>query len=298
MRILITGGAGFIGSHLIEHLVLQGHDLVIIDNLSTGKKENVPHSVEFYIEDCRNKEALKRISKGCEFVYHLASTVGVEKVLNNPSECIKNIVESTQEILSLGIPGMDFSTSEVYGKNTKILAEDTELVYSSKARWSYAASKLIGEWLAKESGWKTVRLFNIVGPRQNLGYVFSNFVNQAKNNKTISVYGTGTQVRTFTDVRDAVRIFDTLRTVDFDVVNVGGNHTTTVKQLAEIVITTLGSSSETISVPYDKAYSKSFEDVFEDCLVRIPDLTKLHSLVGSTAYTPLEQTIRDTASIG
>ncbi len=297
MKILITGGAGFIGSHLIQRLVTQRHEPVVLDNLSTGHKENVPNGIEFHVEDCRNVKALKNASKGCEFVYHLASTVGVEKVLGNPRECIENIIESTHAALSLGIPGMDFSTSEVYGKNTKILTEDSELVYSSKARWSYAASKLIGEWLVKSEGWKTVRLFNIVGPKQNLGYVFSNFVNRAANNETITVYGTGDQVRTFTDVRDAVNIFDTLRSVDFDVVNVGGTHTTTVKELANTVIGTLNSNSNVVSVPYSKAYAKGFEDVFEDCLVRIPDLTRLHALVGAYKYTPLENTIRDTAAV-
>lgn len=298
MKMLITGGAGFIGSHLIKHLMQHGHEPVVLDNLSTGHKENVPEGVELHIEDCRNVEALKRASTGCEFVYHLASTVGVEKVIENPRECIENIIESTHAVLSLGIPGMDFSTSEVYGKNTKMLSEDGELTYSSKARWSYAASKLIGEWLVMSEGWKTVRLFNIVGPRQNLGYVFSNFVKKAHNDETITVYGTGDQIRTFTDVRDAVSIFDTLRSVDFDVVNVGGTHTHTVRELASTVIRILNSNSNVITVPYSKAYTKGFEDVFEDCMVRIPDLTKLHGLIGSYNYTPLCQTILDTAYSG
>jgi UDP-glucose 4-epimerase len=294
---LITGGAGFIGSHLIEHLVLQGHEPVVLDNLSTGKKQNVPTDVELHVEDCRNVEALKRASKGCEFVYHLASTVGVERVLNDPRQCIENILDSTHAVLGLGIPGMDFSTSEVYGKNTKILTEDTDLVYSSKARWSYAAAKLIGEWLAKSEGWKTVRLFNIVGPRQSTGYVFSNFVSQAAAGKTITIYGTGSQVRTLTDVRDAVSIFEALRRSDFEVVNVGGTYTTTIAELANKVVSTLHSKSETVYVPYNKAYTKSFNDVFEDCLVRIPDLTKLKSLVGERQYTSLEKTIMDTAAV-
>jgi UDP-glucose 4-epimerase len=295
MRVLVTGGAGFIGSHLVETLMKSGHEPVLIDNLSTGKASNVPTTVKLYVEDCRNIEALKKVSKGCEFVYHLASTVGVEKVLGDPRECIENILDSTRSVLSLGIPGMDFSTSEVYGKNTEVLKEDGELIYSRKARWSYAASKLIGEWLAESAGWKTVRLFNIVGPRQNLGYVFSNFVNQAANGKPITVYGDGTQVRTLTDVRDAVSIFEKLRHLDFDVVNVGGSHTTTVRDLAETVVNTLGSTSAIESVPYNKAYAKGFEKVFEDCTVRVPSLLKLTSLVGEIKTTPLATTILDTA---
>jgi len=295
MKILVTGGAGFIGHHLVGHLLLQGHTPVVVDNLSTGKKENLFSDVEFHLLDCRDKNAMKKASLGCEFVYHLASTVGVEKVLNNPKECIENIIESTHSVLSLGIPGMDFSTSEVYGKNTSILSEENDLIYSSKARWSYATSKLIGEWLAKSAGWKTVRLFNIVGPRQILGYVFSNFVNRAINNEPLRVYGTGEQIRTFTDVRDAVVIFDLLRTPIFDVVNVGGVHTVSILAFAEKVKTTLNSSSSIVTVPYKKAYSKEFEGVFEDCFSRVPDLTKLHNLVGKYEYIPLEKTIKDTA---
>lgn len=293
MKILITGGAGFIGSHLVSRLLKTGHTPVVLDNLSTGYKENVPTEVTAYYEDCRDRGALKRASSGCEFVYHLASTVGVEKVLKSPQECIKNVIDSTQSVLSMGLPGMDFSTSEVYGKNTKILAEDSELVYSSKARWSYAVSKLAGEWLAKAAGWKTVRLFNIVGPNQVPGYVFSNFVGQSKRGETLRLYGTGTQVRTFLDVRDAVVILDILRDKEFDVVNVGGVYTLSVHDLAKLVIRTLSSSSDIEVVPYTKAYSESFGSIFEDCQSRIPDLSKLHSLIGKYQYRSLEETIKD-----
>jgi UDP-glucose 4-epimerase len=297
MKILITGGAGFIGSHLVLKLIEQGHDPVIIDNLSTGRQENVPEGVEAHFKDCRDSESLKQASKGCEFVYHLASTVGVEKVLNNPKECIENIIESTHSVLDLGIPGMDFSTSEVYGKNTGLLTESGDLVYSSKARWSYATSKLIGEWLSKSVGWKSIRLFNIVGPNQNRGYVFSNFVYQAVNNMPITVYDTGAQVRTFVDVRDTASILSSLRDKEFDVVNVGGIYTLSVREFANIVKSVLNSKSEIISVPYNKAYSKGFEDSFEDCPARMPDLTKLHSLVGDFKYLSFEKTIKDTAEL-
>jgi UDP-glucose 4-epimerase len=297
MRILITGGAGFIGSHLISKLMEQGHEPVILDNLSTGKLSNVPTGIEAYFKDCRDSESLKQASKGCEFIYHLASTVGVEKVLDNPRECIENIIESTHSVLSLGIPGIDFSTSEVYGKNTGLLTENGDLVYSGKARWSYATSKLIGEWLAKSAGWKTVRLFNIVGPNQNRGYVFSNFVYQAINDSPITVYDTGAQVRTFVDVRDTVSILASLKDKKFDVVNVGGVYTLSIREFANTVQTVLNSKSEIISVPYNKAYSKGFEDSFEDCPARIPDLTRLHSLVGDFKYLPFEKTIRDTAEL-
>lgn len=294
MKILITGGAGFIGSHLTKKLLRQGHTPVVLDNLSTGFRENVPPQVLSYFEDCRDTEALKRASIDCEFVYHLASTVGVEKVLKNPKECIKNVIESTQAVLNLGIPGMDFSTSEVYGKNPNVLSEDSDLVYSSKARWSYAVAKLAGEWLSQAEKWKTVRLFNIVGPNQSPGYVFSNFTKNARENKDLRVYGSGSQIRTFLDVRDAVDILCSLRDKDFDVVNVGGKHTMTMDCLASTVKHVLNSKSSIIRVSYKDAYSEGFEDSFEDCQARIPDLTKLHTLIGEYNYTPIERTIEDT----
>lgn len=293
MKILLTGGAGFIGSHLIEKL-LPTHEIVVIDDLSTGHLENIPAGVTFFQGDCRNQELLGQAAKGCDFVYHLASTVGVEKVLQDPRGCIKNVIESTQSVLNLGIPGMDFSTSEVYGKNPNVLSEDSDLIYSSRARWSYAVSKLVTEWLANASGWKTVRLFNIVGPRQSLGYVFSNFVRRARENKDLRIYGTGSQIRTFLDVRDAVDILSQLREKDFDVVNVGGKHTMTVESLAETVKRITQSKSRIIRVPYREAYSEGFEEIFEDCQARVPDLTRLHSLIGEYNYRPLEQTMEDT----
>lgn len=291
MKILVTGGAGFIGSHLVELLLEEGHEPIVIDDLSTGHLSNVPDNVPYLIGDCADAKELAKISKGCEFVYHLASTVGVDKVLSNPKECIENIVRSSQAVFGLGIPGMEFSTSEVYGKNTHILTEGEDLIYSSKTRWSYAASKLISEWLASAAGWKTVRLFNIVGPRQNLGYVFSNFVHQAGRGLPITVYGSGEQIRTFIDVRDTVKILEHLRTQEFDVVNVGAAHTLSMRELAKTIKRVTRSYSPIEIVPYDKAYKQGFDE----CPSRIPDLTKLHQMIGDMDHRPIEQTILATA---
>jgi UDP-glucose 4-epimerase len=290
VRILVTGGAGFIGSHLVERLISQGHEVVVLDDLSTGLKSNLSDEVEFWEADCRNPKAVRKAAYGCDYVYHLASTVGVIKVLTDPKDCIENIIKSTQSVLSLGLPGMDFSTSEVYGKNTNILREDSDLIYSNKSRWSYATSKLIGEWLAASAKWKTVRLFNIVGPRQIPGYVFSNFIQQARSGKDLTVYGTGEQVRTFIDVRDTVEILDILRDKQFDVVNVGAAHTLSMYELAKTIKRTLNSTSEIVHVPYIQAYP----DGFEECASRIPDLSKLRSLIGNYEYRAIEQTIQDT----
>lgn len=291
MKTLVTGGAGFIGSHLVEFLLEQGHEPIVIDDLSTGHAHNVPEGVRLLIGDCANIELLKKAAKGCEFIYHLASTVGVEKVLSDPKQCIENIIKSSQAVFGLGIPGMEFSTSEVYGKNTHILTESEDLIYSSKVRWSYAASKLISEWLAHTAGWKTVRLFNIVGPRQNLGYVFSNFVHQAGRGLPITVFGSGEQVRTFIDVRDTVKILGHLRTQEFDVVNVGASNTLSMRELAKTIKRVTHSHSPIQIIPYDKAYQQGFDE----CPSRIPDLTKLQQMVGEINHRPIEETILATA---
>ena len=292
MRILITGGAGFIGSHLAERLLAEGHYVHILDNFSSGKHENLAelNQATWECTDCRDTNALTRAAEGCDFIYHLAATVGVKRVLENPAACIENNLESLRSVLRLGIPGLFTSTSEVYGRTDSILREDSPLVYSSKRRWSYAASKLIGEWQSQQAGWKVVRLFNVVGPRQSSEYgaVLPTFIRQALNGEPLTVYGDGDQVRTFIDVRDCVEILDRLRDKTFEVVNVGGQHCRTIHGLAGEVLREFGSGTIR-TVPYHVAYP----DGFEECEHRVPDLSLLNWLLPTRSHTVFSKTISD-----
>jgi UDP-glucose 4-epimerase len=299
LKILITGGAGFIGSHLAERLLQEGHLVSILDKaleqpLSEGRShQNLSlcwHDLSFVRRTWRE---LKHHFGDHDFIYHLAATVGVKRVLEDPTDCIRNNVESLQSALSLGIPGMFTSTSEVYGLTDNLLREDSPMQYSSAPRWSYAASKLVGEWMAKQAGWKVVRLFNVVGPRQSSDYgaVLPKFVSQALTDSPITVYGDGRQVRTFTNVRDCAEILDQLREKSFDVVNVAGHRICDMNCLAQEVKTVLQSKSEIVHVPYDQAYGPGFEE----CASRVPCLEKLESLLPHRPASSFKKTIRDLA---
>jgi len=273
-----------VGSHLAEYLLASGHRVDVIDDLSGGKKENVPKEATFFFARCQDWMPYER---DYDFCYHLASTVGVSRVTDDPTKTILNIVDSTRKVLALGCKGIYFSTSEVYGKNTGVLDETSDCLISPKARWNYAAAKLCGEWMALQAGWKVVRLFNVIGPRQNLlyGAVFPNFISQAIENKPITVYGDGKQVRTFIDVRDCVEILDMLRDREFDVVNVGGLMKMTVLQLAEAIRMAVNSESEIRFVDYPMGSG------FEECRRRVADLNKLYSLIGRFKYRSFEDTV-------
>lgn len=289
MRILVTGGAGFIGSHLCGLLARNGHRVASID-----RKPHSGASIDVIQADLRDGFTPElRQSHNVEFCYHLASTVGVKNVLADPKEAIENIIESTRAVLSLGIPGMYFSTSEVYGRNTEDLSESSEIRLSSKVRWSYAGAKLICEWLALEAGWKVVRPFNVVGPRQNMAYgaVLPNFVGQWLKREPLKVYGTGEQVRTFIDVEDFVKIVDELREKDFDVLNVGGVHKLRIRDLAHKVNWTLGEDCGIEYVPYCEVFPSGFEE----CTRRVPDLTELYNVIGRREHKPLSETIVELA---
>lgn len=284
MKILLTGGAGFIGSHLAEYLLASGHEVDVVDDLSAGKKANVPGGATFFFARCQD---LTPYWREYDFVYHLASTVGVSRVTSDPAKCIANVVDSTRAVLALKSKGIYFSTSEVYGKNQAALGEDSDCVLSGKARWNYAAAKLCGEWMALQAGWKVVRLFNVIGPRQNMDYgaVFPNFLSQAQANEPITVYGQGYQVRTFIDVRDCVEILDQLRDKQFDVVNVGGSAVMSILDLARLMKLLTQSRSEIRFTDYP------MPEGFEECHTRVPDLSRLNRLIRDFKYRALKDTV-------
>lgn len=310
MRFLITGGAGFIGSHLAERLLDRGDRVVLLDNLSTGSMENVRHlkaseRMEYHLDTIENRQLVAELVDDADAIVHLAAAVGVKLIVESPVRTIETNVNGTQRILEAACKKrklvLTASSSEVYGKNTNVpFREDADLVLgpTTKGRWSYAASKALDEFLAL-SYWKekklpviVVRLFNTVGPRQTgrYGMVLPNFVKAAVNNATISVYGDGQQSRCFCDVRDTVealvRLIDTQRAVG-EVVNVGNTEEISIEALAHLVKERTGSRSPIEFVPYDKAYEPGFEDMMR----RVPSVEKLQALTGFRPQTSLNEII-------
>ena len=310
MRYLITGGAGFIGSHLAERLLARGDRVVLLDNLSTGSMDNIRHlkasgQMEYHLDNIENLQLVAELVDDADIIVHLAAAVGVKLIVESPVRTIETNVNGTQRILEAACKKrklvLTASTSEVYGKNTNVpFHEDADLVLgpTTKGRWSYAASKALDEFLAL-SYWKekklpviVVRLFNTVGPRQTgrYGMVLPNFVKQALDNEPISVYGNGQQSRCFCDVRDTVegliRLMDTDRSIG-EVVNVGNTEEITIEGLAQLVKKRTGSSSSIEFVPYDQAYEPGFEDMMR----RVPCVDKLHALTGFRPQTSLNDII-------
>ena len=310
MRYLITGGAGFIGSHLAERLLARGDRVVLLDNLSTGSMDNIRHlktsgQMEYHLDNIENLQLLAELVDDADVIVHLAAAVGVKLIVESPVRTIETNVNGTQRILEAACKKrklvLTASTSEVYGKNTNVpFHEDADLVLgpTTKGRWSYAASKALDEFLAL-SYWKekklpviVVRLFNTVGPRQTgrYGMVLPNFVKQALDNEPICVYGNGKQSRCFCDVRDTVegliRLMDTERSIG-EVVNVGNTHEITIEDLAKLVKERTGSSSPIEFIPYDRAYEPGFEDMMR----RVPSVDKLHALTGFRPQTSLNEII-------
>lgn len=310
MRYLITGGAGFIGSHLAEHLLARGEQVILLDDLSTGSIENIRHlkndpRMSYFLEPIENRHVLAELVDEADMVFHLAAAVGVRLIIESPVHTIETNVNGTQMVLEAACkkrkPVFCASTSEVYGKNGKVpFEEDADLVLgaTSKARWSYAASKAVEEFLAL-SYWKEKRqpvvigrFFNTVGPRQTgrYGMVLPNFVQQALDRQPITVYGTGRQSRCFCDVADCVeavlRLMATDRAVG-EVVNIGSQEEVTIEGLAQMVKQRSGSDSTIRYVPYDEAYEPGFEDM----LRRAPALEKLERLTGFRPQTPLAEIV-------
>jgi UDP-glucose 4-epimerase len=312
MRFLITGGAGFIGSHLSEELLSRGDEVHVLDDLSTGAMNNIRHLKEhsgfdYTLESADNHRAVAELVDEADVIYHLAAAVGVELIVESPVRTIETNVHCTEVILTHASkkqkPIFIASTSEVYGKSTDIpYREDGDLLFgpTHKGRWSYASSKAIDEYLAlaywRERKVPTVigRLFNTVGPRQTgrYGMVVPSFVRQALSGSAITVYGDGTQSRCFCHVRDVVMaLADLMRTEQAygKVFNIGSTDEIAIADLAQTVKTAAGSSSEIILVPYDEAYEEGFEDMVR----RVPDTSRIRELLGWAPTRSLDQILSD-----
>jgi UDP-glucose 4-epimerase len=299
MRVLITGGAGFVGSHLTEAYLQRGEDVWVLDDLSTGGIQNIEHlkgheRFHYVIDTVMNVPVLAECIDRCDIVCHLAAAVGVRLIVESPVNTIETNIKGTENVLTLANKKkkkvLIASTSEVYGKGTRVpFREDDDLVLGPtiKGRWSYACSKAIDEFLAiaywKEKRLPVViaRLFNTVGPRQTgrYGMVIPSFVRQALSGSPITVFGDGTQSRSFTYVSDVVgamvRLMDSDQTVG-QVYNIGNGKEITMMDLARIVKEMTASSSEIVLVPYDKAYEEGFEDMPR----RVPDISKIRRAIG------------------
>jgi UDP-glucose 4-epimerase len=315
MKFLITGGAGFIGSHLTEKLLDEGHDVYVIDDLSTGSIENIEHLKQrkgftYIIDTIMNSPLLAELVDKCDIVFHLAAAVGVMLIVESPVRTIETNVKGTEEVLKHANKKKKkiiiASTSEVYGKSTqKLFSEDGDLVFgpTTKGRWSYACSKAIDEFLGlaywKEKGLPVVivRFFNIVGPRQTgrYGMVIPRFVKQALQNKPVTIFGDGKQSRCFAHVHDAVKALIKLSQTDElvgQIVNLGNDEEVTIEDLARKIKVLTESNSEIKYISYDEAYEEGFEDMKK----RVPDLSKIKKLIGYKPEHSLDNIINDVIS--
>ncbi len=310
-KIMVTGGAGFIGSHLCELLLHNGHHVVAIDDLSTGRLENIQHlrplpSFQFVRETIMNNQVLDRLTSEADIVIHLAAAVGVKLIVEDPVRTIVTNIMGTEAVLTTanryGCKVLLASTSEVYGKGVKVpfSEEDDRLMGSTThSRWAYATSKAVDEFLAqayhRQFGMPIVlmRFFNTVGPRQTgrYGMVVPRFVRQALRNEAITVYGDGQQSRCFADVADVTEAVFKLALhpeAVGQVYNIGATQEVTIQGLAERIIELTNSKSKIIFVPYDEAYAPGFEDMRR----RVPSLERIHDLIGYSPKYSLDDTLR------
>jgi UDP-glucose 4-epimerase len=313
MRVLVTGGAGFIGSHLTDALIARGDQVVALDNFSTGSTANIKHitkNFEIIDGDIRNKDLINESIKDVDLVFHMAAALGVNTILESPLESISTNIAGSEVVLNAAANHnkriLIASTSEIYGKNPKQpLNETDDRVVGSpqKIRWSYSDAKAIEEAMAfslnQEKGLKvtTARLFNTVGPRQSshYGMVVPRFVRSALKNEPISIYGDGTQSRVFCHVHDAIEallaLVGTDKTIN-GVYNVGGTGEITIKELADAVIKETNSQSSIEFIPYEKAYAPGFEDMQR----RVPDISKIKQELNWAPKKDLSQIITDVAT--
>jgi len=311
MKVLITGGAGFIGSHLSDELIAGGDEVVILDNLSTGRFENIAHldgnkPFQFIEGTILNETLVDKLVERCDVVYHLAAAVGVDLVVKKPLESLVTNIKGSEIVLDMAHRYhkkiLITSTSEIYGKNTNgPLKEDDDRILGSplKVRWGYSTAKAVDEMLAyiywKEKKVPTiiVRLFNTVGPRQTgaYGMVIPRFVNQALKNEDITVYGTGKQSRCFLHVKDVIKtLIKLMNSKDAvgQVFNIGSQEEITIENLAKKIIGISKSKSKIVYISYEKAYEEGFEDMQR----RVPDTTKVKNLVGFKPTVDLEGIIK------
>ena len=312
MRYLITGGAGFIGSHLSERLLRDGHGVLVLDDLSTGRYENIGHlegtpGFELRVASVTDPKVVEQCVTECQAVFHLASAVGVRLVVDEPVKTIETIVNGTDLVLRSAAryrrPVLLTSTSEVYGKSEKIPfseGDDTVMGPTTTRRWAYACAKALDEFLALAHWYQSrlpvvvVRLFNTVGPRQTgqYGMVIPRFLSQALAGEPITVYGDGKQARCFAHVLDVVdalaRLIGRPDAVG-QVFNVGNNEEITILALAERIRDLTGGKSAIRTIPYSQAYTVGFEDMVR----RVPDLSKVHALIGYKPTRDLSKILAD-----
>jgi UDP-glucose 4-epimerase len=313
VKYLITGGAGFIGSHLAEKLITRGDQVLILDNLSTGSLDNISGIKDkIKIEQCSilEKAVIDKLVSESDFVVHLAAALGVFNIVNKALESLKTNVQGSEIVLEAcdkyNKPVLVASTSEIYGKNDKVPlneVDDRIIGHPLKSRWSYSEAKAVDESLAyfyyleNKLPIRIVRFFNTVGPRQlgHYGMVVPRFVSAALKNEPLSVYGSGDQIRCFCHVSDAVRalllVIDSEKAVG-QVFNVGNNQQISIMELAKKVIEITGSKSSIEKIAYEKAYPEGFEDMQR----RVPDISKIKQVLGWTPEINLDQIIKDIAA--